>query len=302
MQLTPLSERTQVVQDTNTLQNQITQLQGEEASGLTYTAPDQAPSTIVASMTLSQDVTTSGWNASNLTTAKQVLSTTSGALENMVQVVNQASSLAVQASNSSNTVPGGLEALAATAEGYVQQFANLLNTQANGVSVFAGAHPYAPVTTGTSITNAPALGSTAWSWQLPVQAQSSMTITANGYEAGIAPGSTSVFQNTMGALKGLVSAIHSQHPSTAEAALTSVATQLNTLTTYVGAQAANVDTYIQQSHTAATALKENLATTTQVNLPNVLSQIAADTTAYQAALQSTGALLQLSLWQNLTFP
>ena len=32
IQFTPLSERTQVVQDTNALQDQITQLQGEAAS------------------------------------------------------------------------------------------------------------------------------------------------------------------------------------------------------------------------------------------------------------------------------
>lgn len=300
IQFTPLSERTQVVQDTNVLQDQITQLQGEAASNQQYTEPDQAPSTVVASMTLSSELATAGWDTSNLTTASEVLSTTSGALENMVALVNQASSLAVQASNPTSDVPGGLEAMATTAEGYVQQFAALLNTQANGVSVFAGANPYSAVTQGTSLVNVPAPGSTAWAWQLPVESDVSVTVTANGYEPGIVPGSTSIFQNTLGALQGLVSAINAHTPSVAEAALNSVATQLNTLTTYMGAQQQNVATYTQQVATASTALQVDLTTNDGVNLPNVLSQMTADTTAYQAALQSTGALLQMSLWSHIT--
>lgn len=300
MAFSPISERTQVVQDTTQLQTQLTHLQDEEASNTVYTEPDQAPSIVVQSMTLTHDLSEADWDQTRLTTANTVLSTTNGALESMVNLIHQASALAVQASNTANQIPGGLEALVTTAHEYVQQFASLLNTQSNGVYVFAGADPFQPVTTGASITNAPAPGSTAWAWSLPVQPGVSVTISANGYEAGIAPGSTSVFQNTLSALQGLATAIQSGHPSTAEAALSSVANQLNTLTTYMGAQQNNVQTYAQQASTAALAAQTAISTLDTPDLPSVLSQVAADTTAYEAALQSTDTLLQMSLWNDIT--
>lgn len=300
LQITPVSERLAVVADTNALQTQMTTLQEEEASNLAYTAPDQAPATIVASMTVTSGLDAEQWDQTNLTTANEVLTTVNGALEQMTQLLNSAEALAVQASNATTQIPDEMTALVATAEHYVTEYAGLLNTQAQGVYVFAAADPFQPVVVGSSLVNQPAPGSTAWVWQLPVQPGVSVAITANGYEPGIAPGSTSVFVTAWNALNHLVSALQQGAPSTAEGALQQAASELNSLTAYMGAQQTNVHTFANQASTAILAAQEHLSALDSVNLPAVLSQQAADQTAYEAALQATGALLQLSLWHYVS--
>jgi len=302
MLITPVSESTLLTQQTNALQSNMSQLETEEATNQIYTAPDQAPSTVVASMNLSEGIAQAGWNQTNLTTANQVLQTTNQALQSMMDVFNQATALAVQASSQTQDIPGVISSETATAQSLLDQFVSLLNTQSQGVSVFAASDAFAPVATSTVVTNLPATGSTAWSWQIPIGNQTSVTVTANGFEPGIVPTSTSIFQNALSALNLLVTAVQANRSTTAESGLASVAAQINTLEAYMGAQQQNVQAFATDNATQTTALQTALATTDGPNLPSVLSQLTAESTSYQAALQSTNALLKMnSLWNVMTF-
>jgi flagellin-like hook-associated protein FlgL len=292
--ITPTLVQTGWLASVDQIQQQLTIAQGEAASGLAFTTPDQNPVGTAAVDALDGQLTATAVIQHHLTTAQNTLTVVTGALSQMVDLVDRANQLALTFANP-GTAPGQSAAVA-QATALRNAFVGLLNTESAGQYVFAAANPLAPVATTAAVTNLPAAGAAPWAWVLPTGPGSSTPVTLNGFEPGVAVGTQSGWSVALNALNALIAAIPTGQTGSAQQALVQAQ---HTLATAV-AVAGTYQDAVQIGQTAAsqqqTALQAQRASIQDANLPAVLTTLSTEQTELQAALQAGNALLQADLW------
>ncbi|CAB1128040.1 Flagellar hook-associated protein flgL [Candidatus Hydrogenisulfobacillus filiaventi] len=276
-------------------QARLQQLQEEAATGQRFQYPADNPEAVTATMNLNQALADIRRYLSNITAAQNFLNTTAGALQQMTTNLNRALALGIQAQSGTNS-PQDLSAIGEQLQQLSTEIATILNTQYQGVYIFAAANPQTTVATGSppADQNLAASAATAVKDTLPIGHQASVTENINGYELG----GTSVLAAALNAVESLQQAVVSGNPSsitTAVSSLQAIIPEVTEESTIVGARLERLTAQASRLGTLKTDLEQSVATVSGANMARVTTNLALEEQALKAALESGAQVLPLSL-------
>lgn len=269
----------------------LTTLQARLSSGKQITTPSDDPAGTVRALQLRGDLKRNTLYQSNAQDALGWMSTSDSAYTQVVKLVQSARTLTVQALNSGTSNTTAANAIADQVDAIRTSLINVANTTYNGRPVFGGttagqvAYDSAGNYVGDNGTVSRQVGE-----------QSTVQVNQTGPQV-FGSGASDLF-----ALLSNISATMRTNPSALSGDLTSLDSALSTIST---AQATEGATYQQvqgaqavQTGTA-TALTAQLSMIQDIDLAKTAVDVSTANVTYQAALQTTANVRQLSLLEFL---
>jgi flagellar hook-associated protein 3 FlgL len=266
--------------------SQVADLQTQASTGKKLTKPSDSPVDIGTSLQLRASLNRNTQLASNISDAEAWLGTTDSTIGQVVTQLQQVNSLVIQAANTGASDQTSRDAIANQIDQIRQSLIGLANTQYDNRPLFGG-------TTA---------GATAY------DASGNYVGTTGAVQRSIAPGvqvqvnvtGASVFgppgNDVFATLAQLSGAIHGGQDLTAlSAQLNTQTQQVTTAQATVGATYARVDTTKNMNLTNATTMKQNLSNVEDADMAQVLMNLQAQETTYQAALAAAAKAIQPSL-------
>jgi flagellar hook-associated protein 3 FlgL len=263
-------------------------LQAKMSSGNQITKPSDNPAGTVQALKLRASLSRMGQYTTNQNFAQGWLSMADSAYSSSVKQVQAARTLVVQGLNAGAMDPTAASALADQVDAIRSSLLATANTTYNGRPIFAGtsASPVAYDSSGTYVGDSGAITRT-------IGENASIQVNQTGPSAFGAAGS-----DVFSLLSSVSTALRSGDTTT----LTGQLGQLDTaLTRLNGAQAAEGAasariTQLQTTQAAnTTTLKSQLSDIQDIDLAEMAIQVTTANTNYQAALQTTASIRQLSL-------
>ena len=265
--------------------SQISDLQNEASTGKRLMKPSDSPVDIGQSLQLRAGLSRNTQLATNISDAEGWLGTTDTTLGQMNTQLQQVNTLVLQAVNGSNDQVSR-DALANQIDQIRQSLLGLANTQYSNRPLFGGtsggavAYDASGVYVGTS---APVQRTIAPGVQVQVN--------VNG-DATFGPPGNDIFTT----LAQISDAIHNNTSLTALSAQLKTQTQtLQTAQAMVGSTYARVDSTKAQNTTNASTMTQNLSNVEDADMAQVLMNLQAQETTYQAALAAAAKAIQPSL-------
>ncbi len=272
--------------------------QEEASSGVSISQPSDNPAgtAVVLQLTSAQQQVTS-WQA-NARAAQSKMQTADQAMSQLQSVISSAQSLAEQGTSGSMTAQD-LTDLSQKAASLVQQTESLANTEYAGQYVFSGVAQQQPVVSGAYNPAATSAPQTIEIGQ-GVKVQTSV----DGNQAfNTAPVSTPSDWSTnhssqatlLNVLSALQSDLSSGNTAAVEADLGALAAQgdnVSSLRAQLGANMEQVQAAVSQLTTMSSTLQIEQGNVENVDMAQVLTQLTAQQTAYQAAV-AAGANMKL---------
>lgn len=289
---------------TNTLVGQIgnqesaiTALEGQLGSGRAITQPSDNPTGTVSALALQSQISQVGSWQSNLATASSWLGLANSTANSVVDSLQQARTLVLQAANQGAQSPATYSAIAQQISGIASNLVSLANTNYAGRPIFAGTSTAAAAYSGAGSsvayqgnTSAPSLvvgaGQTLeQSVTGPTlfgagSASAFQTLAKVGRDLSSGSPSSAALQSDLTALDANIS-----QATSGAAVLGNLAEQASSLTTALASQ--------------STSLQGELGTLVSVNVPQVATQLKSEMTTYQAALWAASQAVPPSLVQYL---
>jgi flagellar hook-associated protein 3 FlgL len=269
----------------------LANLQNQLSSGQQITKPSDDPTGTVRALQLRGELKRSSQYASNAGDAIGFMSAADAAYQQASKIVQSARTLVVQGLNFGAADSTSSSALADQVDALRKSLISVANASYNGRPVFggttAGAVAYDP--SGNYVGDSGAVTRT-------VGPNTTVAISQNGTEAFGAPG------NDLFTLLGTIATALRSNPSSLSSTLGQLDSALDRLG---GAQAREGATYqavqaaSSQLGTTDVALKTNLSSIQDIDLAQLAVQVTTASTTYQAALQTTANIRQLSLLQFL---
>jgi flagellar hook-associated protein 3 FlgL len=270
-------------------------LQAQMSSGKQITKPSDDPSGTVQALQLRGDSARNTQYGTNATDAISFMSTADTTYSQMVTLAQQARTLVLQGLNSGAATGTSNQALSAQIDSIRTEMINLANTTYNGQPIFGG------TTAGGVAVNAD--GTYAGdSGAVKRQVGSATTVTINQTGTDVF-GSDSDASNMFTVLSNISTALNvdPSDPSFTSGLNTQL-DNLDTATTRLSTQQAKEGAIYSQVQTAQT-VQTSTGTTLTTQLSNIqdidLAQMAVDVSTaqvtYQASLQTTASIKQMSL-------
>lgn len=278
------------IADIESAASRVATLQEQISSGKRITAPSDDPSGTVTALQLRGSLARNTQYASNSSDAIAWLNSADGTYSQIVAALQSARTLVVQGLNTGTADATSNGAIAHQLDGLRSTLLSLANTQYDGRPIFGGttAGGAAYDTSGNyvgdtgSVTRAIAPGTT-------------VTVGASGPAVfGDDAGGTSVFT----LLQNLSSALTSTPSTLSSSALTQIDAAISRVSAVQaagGAVTQQVQDAQQTQTTIGTALQTRLADIEQVDVADAAVRLASANLSYQAALQTTANVGQLSL-------
>ena len=264
----------------------LQQIQAEVSSQKRIQKPSDDPVGMVASMRLRSDVDRNAQISRNIDDATAWLGTADNSLNSVVQQINKARDLAIQAQNGTLTQTER-DSIANQIDDIRQNIIGLANTQYAGRSIFAGTvSGPAYDSSGNYLGNSVAVDRT-------VAPGTRVQVNVTGDDV-FGPAGADLFTN----LSTLSTQIRTGTSSTIDTAVTALDTRTTTVQARladVGARTNRVDAMKTRNGDDALSLKANLSDVEDVDLPKALMDMQMQQVAYQAALQTTAKVIQPSL-------
>lgn len=273
------------IQSLQTNLSLIADLQNQASTGKKLTKPSDSPVGMGESLQLRGSLSRNAQLATNISDAEGWLGTAGNALGSVVTQLQQVNSLVLQAANAA-TDQNGRDAIANQIDQIRQSLLNVANTQYGDRPLFGG------TASGTAAYDSSGnyVGTSA-----PVE----RTI-APGVQVQVNVDGNAVFgtpgNDLFGTLANISNAIRGN------TSLTALSDQLKTQTTNVqtqqaltGATYARIDTIKNQNTTNASTMTQNLSNVEDVDMAQVLMNLQAQETTYQAALAAAAKAIQPSL-------
>ncbi len=264
----------------------LQQIQAEVSSQKRIQKPSDDPVGMVASMRLRSDVDRTAQISRNIDDATAWLGTADNSLNSVVQQINKARDLAIQAQNGTLTQTER-DSIANQIDDIRQNIIGLANTQYAGRSIFAGTvSGPAYDSSGNYLGNSVAVDRT-------VAPGTRVQVNVTGDDV-FGPAGADLFTN----LSTLSTQIRTGTSSTIDTAVTALDTRTTTVQARladVGARTNRVDAMKTRNGDDALSLKANLSDVEDVDLPKALMDMQMQQVAYQAALQTTAKVIQPSL-------
>lgn len=287
-------------QNLDQAQAALVRTQQEASSGLAINQPSDNPggTAIVLQIdTARQSV--KGWLSAGQNAQSQ-MTTTDSVMGEIQNAVSAAVSLAVQATSGSMSTTD-LQAQSVQAGSILSQVQSLANTQFEGRYVFSGVSQQAPVVGGTynaasnSSAQAYEIGSGV---QIPVSSDGNQVFnTAPTGQPNLSNGSTSTLLNV---LQSLQTDLAAGNVSAVEADLGALQAQVGNLSSVravLGANMTRVQAAISQLQSTDQSMQVQAGNIQNVDMAQIVSQLAAQQTTYQAAV-AAGANLKLPTLAN----
>jgi flagellar hook-associated protein 3 FlgL len=269
----------------------LANLQDQLSSGQQINRPSDDPTGTVRALQLRGDVKRSAQYASNASDALGFMTAADAAYQQASKIIQNVRTLVVQGLNTGTADSASSSALADQVDALRSSLISVANASYNGRPVFGG-------TTAGPVAYDPAgnyVGDTG-SVMRTVGPNNSVAINQTGTDA-FGPAGNDLF-----ALLGNISAGLRSDPTTLSPTLGQLDTALDRLG---GAQANEGATYQRvqaasaQLTTTDVALKSELSSVQDIDLAQLAVQVTTASTTYQAALQTTANIRQLSLLQFL---
>jgi flagellar hook-associated protein 3 FlgL len=270
-------------------QTQLAKLQQQLSSGNQITTPSDDPAGTVIALRTRGELSRNSQYATNSADALGWLSSADGTYSQSVITLQQARTLVVQALNTGASDSTSRDAIASQLTGLRTALLSLANTTYNGRPLFGGT-----TADGTAFAADGTYQGDAGQVTRAVGAGNTVTVSAVGSEV-FGSGSNSVFS----LLQNLASAISAGGASsTLDSALSDIdgaISRISTAQSTEGAAYQQVQRAQTVGTTEATALKTRLSGIEDVDLADLAVKVTTANTTYQAALQTTASIGQLSL-------
>jgi flagellar hook-associated protein 3 FlgL len=263
-------------------------LQDQMSSGKLILKPSDNPSGTVRAMGLRGAMARNDQYMTNSDDAIAWLSAADSAYSQISSVLQQARTTVVAGLNSGANDANANQALAAQLDGLRQSLLGLANTSYDGRPVFGGT-----TASGTAYDSAGNYVGDAGSVTRAVGPNQTVTVSASGPDVF---GSTGSDVFTM--LSDFSTALRSNPSTLSSTALTqldSAISRLSTAQATEGATYARVQTAQAAQTTAGTAMTTQLSGIEDIDPAETAIKLATANTAYQAALQTTASIGQVSL-------
>jgi flagellar hook-associated protein 3 FlgL len=284
------------MQSLDTTQNT---LETELSTGLSISQPSDNPSLMASTLNLVDESQQQAQYAANANTALQISQATYTSLTQMNSLSNSVNEIALQAASGTESAQE-VGNYVAQINQYLQQAVQVGNSQFEGNYLFAGTAvdqpPYQTTTDASgNIISVAYTGNTSQA-AIPVGTSSTITPTSGwATNQGLAS-----FMNHLISLRDGLQADDPAQISTAQSGLSAASDTIIS----AAADSSAVQAAIQSVQSQATSLQQNIGTTiadsTNTNLATTDTQLTEAQTAYQAVLQSSARIMQLSLLNYLT--
>lgn len=233
---------------------------------------------------------------SNLTGASNQLKATENALQQMTDILSEASSLATTGRNENSADTRA--SLAPKAQALAEGFYSLLNTQYNGQFLFSGSNANTATISGTASPAAFPGEPLATDWY---QGDSQLSTTVNGagitLEYGVLGNSEGMAKLKAG-LEGLWYGLQNNDVTeidTAIATLNSAKTLLSTSVSNVGGQMNNVNQFTERYTNQQTFIQQSVDDIEKVDVSDALTTFSQQASTLQASMMIISQVNQLSL-------
>lgn len=297
MQITPTIMMNTFLQGTNSISQQMVQLEQEASTGQAYQYPSNNPSAIAGTMDLNAVGGQIGAYQAAATGAQGWIDAGSSALQQVSKLWTNVIQLATEASNSSLN-SSDKQAIADQLSQASTTLQEILGTPYGGQPLFNFS------SSGSGSGTSPSPSATPLVFQIGPNEQ--VTVNLTGSESSLwstPPATGNIFTQMQSDLKTLTSEVSSgQSPSSWTVSLN----QLNTDNSYISNADSLLGGRLQRVNQQTTYLTNLQTTVTQgvtnldgANMAQVASQLAQAETAYQAALQTGAQILPLSLLSYL---
>jgi flagellar hook-associated protein 3 FlgL len=275
------------------LNGQQTTLQAEVGTGLALTEPSDNPAAMGQVLQLESQNTQLAQYSTNADRALSVSQASYSGLNSLMQVFDRASELATEGGNQVDASNG--PTLASEVDQLVQQATSVGNSQLGSEYLYGGTATTTPPFTTTlngqgqitAVTYAGNSGTAA----IPLSSTSSLSPwTSGATNSGIAG-----FINTLASLRD---ALNSGDPTALATAQANLTTAENTLTGAVaetGAVQARIQSDQTQQQSETTQIGTQISDLADADLPTTIVKLNQVQLAYQAALQTAGQVMNLSI-------
>ena len=265
--------------------SQIADLQNQASSGKKLTKPSDSPVDMGESLQLRGSLNRNTQLSTNISDAEGWLGTAGTTLGSVVTQLQQVKGLVLQAANA-GTDQNGRDAIANQLDQIRQSLLNVANTQYGNRPLFGGTVSGAVAydASGNYVgTSAPVERTVAPGVQVQVNVDG---------DAVFGPAGNNLF----GTLSQLSDAIRGNTSLTALSAQLDTQTQnVQTQQALTGATYARIDTIKSQNATNASTMTQNLSNVEDADMAQVLMNLQAQETTYQAALAAAAKAIQPSL-------
>lgn len=264
-------------------ENSIANLQMQISSGQSLNKPSDNPTAVTQVLALSSQASQmTSWQA-NAATATSWLDTANSTANSVLDTMQSAQTLLLQAANQGAENPTGYEAIGHQLQGIVSNLLDLANTQYAGRAVFAGtsASPVAYDSTGNYLGNS----DTPQVVTGPGTGVGQLTSLSVPGTSMFGTGSSNVFANLTAIANALITgAPTSSEISTALTALSANTAQAQQASVLLGNAAQQASSASASLTTQLSNVQAYSANLEDVNVATATTQLTLETTAYQVAL------------------
>jgi flagellar hook-associated protein 3 FlgL len=267
--------------------SQLAKLQAQLSSGKRIQTPSDDPIGTVEALNLQSGISRNDQYSANADDATSWLSAADTTYNQLVDAMQQARTAVVKGLNSGASDSTSADALASQIDGLRSSMLALANTQYNGRPLFGGT-----TASGQAYDSSGNYVGDGGSVTRAVGANNTVTVSAQGPQ---------VFGTAGNDVFSMLSSISAQlrgDPSSLSSSLGQIDTAISRLST---AQATEGAAYqqVQRAQTEqtadGTAMTTRLSSITEVDMAEMAVKVTTANTAYQAALQTTASVRQMSL-------
>lgn len=290
---------TNLVNQMQSLDSTQNTLETELSTGLSISQPSDNPSLMASTLNLVDESQQQAQYAANANTALQISQATYTGITQLNSLSNSVGEIAEQAASGTESSEE-VGNYVAQINQYLQQAVQVGNSQFEGNYLFAGTAvdqpPYQATTDASgNITAVTYVGNTSQAG-IPVGTSSTITPSSSGAtNQGLAS-----FMNQLISLRDALQTNNSAQIATAQSGLSASSDTIIS----AAADSSAVQAAIQSVQSQATSLQQNIGTTiaanTNTNVATTDTQLTEAQTAYQAVLESSARIMQLSLLNYLT--
>lgn len=293
----------------STLKSQMTTLQNQVSTGLRVQKPSDDPDAMQTTLTDLSSQATQQQYSSNISTVQSQANTIYSMLQALQTVTSQAGTLVVQASNGTNSQTD-LNNYATETSSLIQQALQLVNTKdpATGQYLFGGTSSGQPPFVATTDANGTVTGVTYQGNSSVNQTEiaAGVTVAANvpGANAsgsgayGLITDSRSgadLFNHLIALQNDLTTGNTTALSATAGKDLSNDEDNMTYQVAYNGNVQSQLNTAASFATSQSTSLTDLVSTASGADLVQTMTNLSQTQTAYQAALQSSAMIMQLSI-------
>ncbi|HTW98892.1 MAG TPA: hypothetical protein VMD59_08955 [Acidimicrobiales bacterium] len=287
----------------NADQSSINTLDQELSSGLALQQPSDDPVAVVNALADQSQISQLTSTTNSATTASSWLGLANNTANSVINTLQTANSLMLQALNEGSQNSGSYQQIAQQVQGVVQQLVSLGNTDYAGTPIFAGTAGVSTPYTGNASSGVTYNGNEqSFTIQVGPGAPTAVSVPGTDLFGGGTTGIQSVFttlQNFITHLDAGPGATSETNIQSDLTALTANMSQAETAATTLGESSQEVTSASTAATSTSAAVQKNLASTEDANVADVTTQLQAQLASYQSALYAVSQTVPETLAQFL---